>query len=724
MATSKMIVQTVYTAKDKVSGAFRKMGRGAKSFADATNKAFRKASKSASVFGSVLKGILAAGAIRAAFNALKMGVQGVTTEFISFDDAITAAGAKFGGIRRGTEEFERLQKVAREVGATTQFTATQAGEGLDFLAMAGFNANQAIALLPKTVDLATTANIDLARATDIASDALGSFGLMTDDTAQLTTNLARVNDVFAKTVTTANTDLEMLFEAMKDGGPVATAAGASIETFAALTGTMANAGIKGSKAGTTLKNMFLRLAAPVPKSAALLNKLNITTKDSSGNMLDMVDILGQLGHATRNMGTAQRSAALDTIFGKRAIAGASVLLDKGHVALGEYVEQLKNAGGASQDMADIIRKSLGNKLAALKSAAIEVGFKFIDSFQKKIPGAIDKATKAVRGFDVNKVINAIKDFAGFIKEAVDWIKKLDFAIFGIIGALAAYEVALKVVAAINIVVKMMAFTKAVKGATVAQTLLNAAMMANPAVLFAVGIGILIAAGYLLIKNWEEIKFFFGVLLEVLVDGVESIVDSFSFAWKVIGAGLDGMLVAMLEKINSFTNTVSEFLGVENKLRIDIEALGLGDMETKLKKIYADEKDQEQWRKAVALDRDRSRLHALNNLTAADRERQKETQAFLKTQAKISEGAKTTKALPMSDIFAPGLEIPGMSIPEIEAPNKAKTESRMAETAALQERIGSVQGKLTIEDKTGRAKLEKKTTGGTPMVDIGMAGASI
>ncbi|KKL99369.1 hypothetical protein LCGC14_1815120 [marine sediment metagenome] len=150
----------------------------------------------------------------------------VTREFVNFDQAITSSSAKFGDLNlataKGQKQLKALGKIARDVGAATQFSATEAAQGLDYLAMAGFNVEQAIAGLPRVIDLATVGKIDLARATDISSDALGAFNMMVKDSSQLQTNMTRINDVMAKTITSSNTDLEQLFETIKKGAPAFT----------------------------------------------------------------------------------------------------------------------------------------------------------------------------------------------------------------------------------------------------------------------------------------------------------------------------------------------------------------------------------------------------------------------------------------------------------------------------------------------------------------------
>jgi TP901 family phage tail tape measure protein len=373
-------------------------------------------------------------------------IRAALEEFVEFDHQIVSAAVKFPEISknigaipiRATEAFGKLQKVAREVGATTKFTAGEAAEGLNFLAMAGFNAEQSMELLPKTTELAISTNVDLARATDIATDALFAFGLATKDASKLGERLGRVNDVMAATIVSANVDMEQLFETMKFAGPVAKSVGVSIEEFAAATGIMGNAGIKGSLAGTALKNAFLRLAGPVGKAKALMKKLGIVTMDARGDFLPFADILEQVNRATAHMGTGQRGAALGVIFGKRAVAGMNILLDKGADRLRAYTHQLRNSKGMAKAMADEINKSLKNRLLQLKSALLEVGFRILESFTGEGPEALDRLIEKVRNFDVTPIVEGLREVINVLKFLA---KHIDKIIFGFKLFIAAVTVA-------------------------------------------------------------------------------------------------------------------------------------------------------------------------------------------------------------------------------------------------------------------------------------------
>ena len=509
-------VSNKFTAKDGVTKTFGNMGKGADRFGKRSSRAFRDASRSASRFQDITKGILTANIIQKGFGRISEGISTVTGEFLDFDQAVISASAKFKGLNLATQEGQKvlldLKKTARGVGAATQFSAGQAAQGLDFLAMAGFNAQQAMAALPGVVDLATVANVDLGRATDIASDSLGAFGLMTKDATQLQKNFTRINDVMALTMSRTNTNMEDMFEAVKKGAPDFTKAGQSLESFSALLGVMANAGKKGSEAGTTLRNIMLRLADPTKEARKAIKTIGIETADASGNFRDIVDILADIEKGTKGMGEVQKTAALSTIFGARAVGGINILLTEGSKKIRDFRSELEGSAGASKKMADIMRTSLTNRLKSLSSAAIEFGFKFFTAFEKQAGGAIDKLTEAIRTFDPTPIINGLKTAMEFAKGLFNAVQPFIPALPVIIGGFLAYGAALKGLAIGQAVIGFITFLTTLKSMTAVWGILNAVMAANPLGAIITGITAVVALMVVLEKKfgaltklWEGIK---------------------------------------------------------------------------------------------------------------------------------------------------------------------------------------------------------------------------
>lgn len=466
---SRFSIESVISMVDKVSGP---MGRASKSVTGFSRKMRGQFAKADITAQSLNKRMNKVGgrATKVGLAGLGVGAGLVAQQFVEFDDAIFAASAKFSDLdittKAGQKTMEALRATARKVGADTKFNAVQAAQGLDFLAMAGFNTKQSMAALPGVVSLATVANVDLARATDIASDTLGAFNLNSKDSVILQKNLARVNDVAAKTTTMFNTNLEDLFESIKKGGPTFTAAGQSMESFSALVGSMANAGVKGSESGTQLRNMMLRLASPTTAAGNLLTKLGVKTKDSQGNFRDVIDIIGDFETGLKGMGTAQRTSTLATIFGARSVTGMNILLAEGSKKLEKYRDKLLASGGSANKMAKIIEQSFGNQIKALGSAATELGFKIFSAFSKDGKGGIKNLTEAIRNFNVAPIVETLKILFTILS-----------AVFTVIGPF------LPAIVAIVAGIKLWA---------IAQTALNFIMAANP-------IGLVIGAIFLMVS---------------------------------------------------------------------------------------------------------------------------------------------------------------------------------------------------------------------------------
>ena len=556
-------VETVFKVIDQTTAPVSRMHKRVGKFTRGMERGLRRIDRRVSRIGAGLKRMAVAATI--AGTAIVAVGADIARTGMQFEQSIVNASAKFGeSARRGTESFEKLEDAVRDVGRTTEFTASQAGNALDFLAMAGFNAKSSVAALPKVVDLATAAQTDLATATDIATDSLGAFGMATKDPIKLGRNLAKINDLLAKTATTSNTTIEQLFESIKSGAPAALAAGASMETFAASVGIMANSGIKGDAAGTALRNMFLRLASPAADAKKTLRRLNIEIMDSDGNMRDMFDILGDLNRATADMGTAQKAATMDTIFGKRAISAASIVMGAGEAQLKAYRTELENAQGASKEMAEYMRSTTLGSFKTLQSAIESVKITLFDMEKGPLKNTIESMTEWVRA---NEKLIATKA-AAFINEigkAIAFVVEHRVAIMRTVKVIAALVIGLKILIGVL-------------------TVVNLVMAANPITWIVLGIVLLIAALSLaimkivqftkiVIDNWDIVKAFYSDLWDSIVAkfwaGIEAVKSFFSGLWKhvVNGASVikDVFLGIRDQIVGVFESVVGKVMKVVNKI---------------------------------------------------------------------------------------------------------------------------------------------------------------
>lgn len=312
--------------------------------------------------------------------------------------AVTSANA---------EEMEKMEGVAQKLGSTTEFSASQAAEGMGFLAQAGFEVNEVTEAMPGVLNLASAGQMDLARAADISSNVLTGFG-------EEASEVSRVNDILAETSRSANTNVTQMGDAMAYVAPVANSSGMSIEETSAAIGGLSNAGIQGSKAGTTLRQAIARLESPSDKAASKLDELGIKTHDAQGEMLPMVDIVRQFEEAGFS------SAAAMEIFGARAGPGMAALVDQGADSLEEMTGNLQNAGGAAEEMAETRMEGLSGTLKELKSALEGVALAIADT------GLLEMVTNLAK-----KITNFFQSLA----ETNPTLLKVAVAIAGVVAAL-------------------------------------------------------------------------------------------------------------------------------------------------------------------------------------------------------------------------------------------------------------------------------------------------
>ena len=269
-----------------------------------------------------------------------------------FETAMNQVAAVSGAT---ADQFQGLEAQAKELGRTTQFSASQAGEAMGFLAQAGFDANDILGAMPGTLQLASAAQLDLGTAADTVSNILSGYGLEVSE-------LGRVNDVLVKTFTSANTNLQQLGEAMKYAGPVASAAGVGFEEAAAALGLMGNAGIQASMAGTSLRGAISRILTPTKQMEEAMDAAGLSFTDSEGRLKPLDEIVRQLEPHAEDAGLMMQ------LFGQRAGPAMSALVSQGADALTNLQFELENSAGTAKEIADVQMQGLNGALNALKSA--------------------------------------------------------------------------------------------------------------------------------------------------------------------------------------------------------------------------------------------------------------------------------------------------------------------------------------------------------------------
>lgn len=265
-----------------------------------------------------------------------------------------AAMAKVGAVSRASDkDLARMNATARTLGRETPWSASQAAEGMQYLAMAGFSVNDTIEAMPGMLNLASAGATDLGTASDIASNILTGFNLKADQ-------MNRLGDVMVNTFTSSNTTVGSLGETMKYVAPAAASLGVDLETTAAMAGKLGDAGIQGSNAGTALRSVLLQLSGATPQAQKVLDKLGVSVQDANGDMRKVPDILSDLDEAMRGFGSAQRAEMTKTIFGTESMSAATVLMAQaGTGSLQAYAKSLHETGSAARVAAKINDNAAG-----------------------------------------------------------------------------------------------------------------------------------------------------------------------------------------------------------------------------------------------------------------------------------------------------------------------------------------------------------------------------
>lgn len=394
----------------------------------------------------------AAGGLRDAAIAmapLTLGLGKGTQVAARFEQGMADVSAVSKGLAE--KDFAALSAEAKRVGATTSKSAFQATQGLVFLKRAGFDTAEALAGLQAVVNAAEADNIDMATAANIGANAIRAMGLEADQ-------MTRVMDVLALTSARTNTDMIGLGEAMKFVAPTAAQLGVSIEDTALSLGLLANAGLKGTVGGTALNNMLLKLSTASDATKESFKKLGITVEDSSGNMVDIKDIMRDLAAALPKLGGNLKQAAfLSETFGLRGQRAAGNLatafermrqpLADGTNAFDNLVGQIQNANGAAKEMAELRLKSLTGSMTILKSAAegltIEAFGPMLPAMQNFAKGASTAVGQVVKGISLlrSSAEGSNEEFQKLPPTAQAVSKGINEAIDTIVSALATLRAA-------------------------------------------------------------------------------------------------------------------------------------------------------------------------------------------------------------------------------------------------------------------------------------------
>lgn len=479
-----------------------------------------------------------------------LGTACITT-FTSFDDSLKTVQATMGLVAGSSEEADRqialLNSTAQEMGRSTRYSASEAAQALNYLALAGYDADEACAALPQVLALAQAGGLDLAYASDLATDAMAALGLSMDQ-------LGTFSDQMAVTAQKSNTSVGQLGEAILTvGGTAKNLKGGTAELNAEL-GILANRGIKGAEGGTHLRNVILSLTKPTDKAAAQLEALGVSVYDSSGNMRSMNDIMMDLNASMDGMTAEQKQNIISTIFNKTDLAAVTALLDGCGTEFDELMGYIEGSEGAAQQMADTMESGLGGSFRALKSAVEGLAISFGERLAPMVQKAVEKITAIV-----------------------NWLTSLDDKTKDTIIRIAAIAAAVgpvllvggKLITGIGKVIKNVgSVMKVISGATKVTGLLGKAMTAltGPVGIVIAVIAVLAAAFISLYKNNEEFRDKVNAIWQQICAAFEKVKAAFVSAFQTLQSWFEP-IKASLQKL---WGTIQ---GIVLKLMPVFEAIG-------------------------------------------------------------------------------------------------------------------------------------------------------
>lgn len=352
-------------------------------------------------------GMTAGGAAVAAVTAF--GKAAVKTG-MQFDTAMSQVAATMGVT---TDQIAELRDFAQEMGANTAFSATQAAEALNYMALAGYDADTSMQMLPNVLNLAAAGAMDLGRASDMLTDSQSALGLSVEETNTLV-------DQMAKTASKSNTSVAQLGDAILTvGGTAKNLSGGTTELATAL-GILADNGVKGAEGGTALRNILLSLSAPTDTAAKKMQELGVSVFDSEGNMRGLNEIFGDLNESLGTMTQQDRMDALSTIFNNRDLKSAEALLANYGDRWDELSGYIDDAAGAAQQMADTQLDNLNGDITLMKSALEGVKIEFSDGINPALRDTTQRMTALLSKSTTQKFFREFGKAAG---EAVTSLTK-------------------------------------------------------------------------------------------------------------------------------------------------------------------------------------------------------------------------------------------------------------------------------------------------------------
>lgn len=508
-------------------------------------------------------------------------IVGLGTAAIKTSSDFESAMSKVSAISGATgTNLDKLNKKAQEMGSKTKFSATEAANAFEYMAMAGWKTEDMLDGIEGIMNLAAASGEDLATTSDIVTDALTAFGLSAKDSGHFA-------DVLAKASSSANTNVSMLGESFKYVAPVAGALGYSAEDTAIALGLMANAGIKGSQAGTALRGSISRLVKPTDDAAAMMDKYGISLTNTDGTMKPLGEVMNTLREKLGGLSEAEQAQAAATLFGQEAMSGMLAIINASDSDYQSLTDSIYNADGAAQQMADTMLNNLSGQLTLLKSAleglAIQFG-EILMPYIKQFVGWLQNLVQKLQEMTPEQKEQIVKwaAFAAAIGPVLMVFGKLTSSVGSIITTFGKIPGAIKAVTggftklttAGKNVFEGFKLAKAGFTALGAQASPLGAALAGvtaPMIAIAAAVALVIAAFVSLWKNneefrnkmtaiWDGIKSKFESFAQGIVDRLNALGFDFENFGEVVKAIWDGFCAVLAPVFEGVFNYISIVIG--------------------------------------------------------------------------------------------------------------------------------------------------------------------
>lgn len=440
---------------------------------------------------TVMKGALAslvADGIRVAIRAVKELATETFNAGANFESAMSQVEAVSGA---SAEEMDALTAKAKEMGESTKFSATESAEAFNYMAMAGWKTEEMIDGIGGIMNLAAASGADLATTSDIVTDALTAMGYGAEDAGKLA-------DVMAAASSNANTNVEMMGATFQYAAPLVGALGYNMEDTAVAIGLMANAGIKGEKAGTALRSIFTRLSSPPKAAAEAMEKLGISLTDSSGKMKPFAKVMEDLRGKFKGLDETQQTQMASALAGQEAMSGLLAIVNASPSDFKKLTKAVKESEGAAQDMADTMNDNVSGQITLLKSKIEGIMIKVFEKAAPKIRNAIDSISNALDSVDWDSVANRVSQAVKQVVDVFKWLLQNGSGVASTLKVIAGLLTTMFVVNKIatfknnltTLVPALLNAQKATEGATLATKALGLAQAALPWAALAAGVAAL------------------------------------------------------------------------------------------------------------------------------------------------------------------------------------------------------------------------------------------